>query len=296
MKKSFAHYFARSVIFLLLSAFLLLASACSSQQNGKPSGTSEAPSDLGSGSSGAVPSDEIPSGTSEVPSDRESENSDVAPDSENAMSSDAALNSEDTPLNSADIVSPNVLLNFLHIDSFSEYQKFMQSDEGSNIQISYEDIKGLGEFSSITVPGALLDDYSDYWYMLVDKNGNKFILEINHAYSESFPTIDSLRPMDPNQADLREIKKVSAKGFQYRQVGDWIYRYYSTGSFASIEWTVGQTQFSLDPFLTDLKTIDVEKQTGFFALFDQKRAIQTQQEMLKKCPVLQAKSKDGGIS
>ena len=83
MKKSFARHFARSVIFLLLSAFLLLASACSSQPNGKPSGTSEVPSDRESENSGAaLPTDaalptgaalpaEIPSGASEIPSDLE---------------------------------------------------------------------------------------------------------------------------------------------------------------------------------------------------------------------------------
>ena len=151
---------------------------------------------------------------------------------------------------------------FLIINGLDEYESYISNADLVEGFIDYDMISQFGSFDSFTVPSVLPVKYvGEYWYDIVNENGERYTLHIHHNNFEE-PDQPYKAIENANQAvkdtDLRTVSTKEAGVYEKNGI---IYFYSAKGELLRIRWDIGSTVLFLKGANLSKEPIDFEKTT-----------------------------------
>lgn len=151
---------------------------------------------------------------------------------------------------------------FLIIKNLYEYEQYISKTNLADGFVDYNMINQLGEFDAFTVPSVVSVEYAgEYWYDLVDKDGECYSLHVYHNFEEPEQPYKVIQNASQtiNDSDLRTAATKEAGVYDKDGIK---YFYSPNGSLLRIRWDVGNTVLFLGGANLSKMRLDTENAIG----------------------------------
>ena len=165
----------------------------------------------------------------------------------------------------------------LCFENWDEYKEYVESNDLVENFITYDMISRFGEFKSFGSTGYSTLQYGQYWYEIVDANGEEYFISIDHYAEDSAERYNFIQNAEQkvNTSDLRTI---NAKEAGVHEIDNIMYFYTLNGELLRIRWCIGDIAIFLSGEVSKggLSKIDIHSEkTGIRGLLDAKTAKET---------------------
>ena len=125
-----------------------------------------------------------------------------------------------------------------------DYYEFMETFEAPVGFVRYEDIADWGEYYCMYfISAGEKGDYSKYRYVLIDKTGFEFCLDIYQNKDDYTTTVKNILSADMvNEEDMRRLEEEPNGIYEIDGIS---YRYIQKGELLSISWDVSGKKYNL---------------------------------------------------